>query len=160
MSAFANLIAASCLAAGQPLQVTVVRTVTVAEAAEDLNFPFVFRGPGGFLALGCSIGRHTVAERGMALVSEDDGAGPLPIGVPDVQVGVADPAGGNPDEHLACTRRGEREVFGVGGLARLLEYDGTHPGKSSEIASVDPRVRDRAECRPSPLRGLVASAGG
>lgn len=55
------------------LDVKVLRTVTVCEAEEHLNFPWVFRGPDGFLALSCSIGQHTVTERSQALVSSDDG---------------------------------------------------------------------------------------
>lgn len=55
------------------LEVEVLRTVTVWEAEEHLNFPWAFRGPGGFIALNCSIGQHTVTERGMRLVSDDDG---------------------------------------------------------------------------------------
>jgi len=73
MLAFATIIAMGSTLAQQPLEVKVTRTVTVAEAEEELNFPWVFRGPGGFLSLACSIGQHTVTERGMALVSEDDG---------------------------------------------------------------------------------------
>ncbi len=60
------------LAAGEPA-VTIQRTVTVYESQEHLNFPWVFRGPDGFLSFNCSIGRHTVNERGMRLVSEDNG---------------------------------------------------------------------------------------
>ena len=56
-----------------PLDVKVLRTVTVCEAEEHLNFPWVFRGPDGFLSLSCSIGQHTVTERSQALVSSDDG---------------------------------------------------------------------------------------
>jgi len=55
------------------LDVTVVRTVTVYEAEEHLNFPWVFRGPDRFLSLTCSTGQHTVTERSLALVSSDDG---------------------------------------------------------------------------------------
>ncbi len=60
-------------AQGKDLDVQVLRTVTVFEAKEHLNFPWVFRGPGRFLSMSCSIGVHTKTERGMALVSSDDG---------------------------------------------------------------------------------------
>ena len=60
-------------AAGDELAVEVLRMVTVSEASEHLNFPWVFRGPGDFLSMGCSIGQHTKNERGMRLVSMDDG---------------------------------------------------------------------------------------
>lgn len=56
-----------------PLQIEVLRTVTAYEAEEHLNFPWVFRGSDGFLSMSCSIGQHTVKERSMALVSQDDG---------------------------------------------------------------------------------------
>lgn len=71
---FATFVLLLCpmLAAGEP-EVSILRTVTVYESQEHLNFPWVFRGPGGFLSLGCSVGQHTVAERGMGLISEDDG---------------------------------------------------------------------------------------
>jgi len=67
--------AAVLLFAGSPsdLDVSVLRTVTVFEAESHLNFPWVFRGPGGFLSMNCSIGVHTKTERGMALISNDDG---------------------------------------------------------------------------------------
>ena len=55
------------------LEISVLRTVTAFEAEEHLNFPWVFRGPGDFLAMSCSIGQHTKTERGMGLVSLDDG---------------------------------------------------------------------------------------
>ncbi|HOZ48868.1 MAG TPA: sialidase family protein [Candidatus Hydrogenedentes bacterium] len=51
----------------------ILRTTTVREAQEHLNFPFVYRGPDGFLAMSCSTGVHTKTERGMVLVSADDG---------------------------------------------------------------------------------------
>jgi len=66
------LVLLGALGAGEP-EVTVLRTVTVFESEEHLNFPWVFRGADGFLSLGCSIGQHTVSERGMRLVSDDDG---------------------------------------------------------------------------------------
>ena len=71
---FATLVLLVCagLGAEEP-EVSILRTVTVYESQEHLNFPWVFRGPDGFLSLGCSIGKHTVTERGMRLVSEDDG---------------------------------------------------------------------------------------
>jgi len=62
-----------CEAQPEDLDVKVLRTVTVFEAEEHLNFPWVFRGPGDFLAMGCSIGQHTKTERGMRLMSMDDG---------------------------------------------------------------------------------------
>jgi hypothetical protein len=55
------------------LCVRALRTITVYESEEHLNFPWVFRGPDGFLAMNCSIGSHTKTERGMALASRDDG---------------------------------------------------------------------------------------
>lgn len=71
---FATLLLLVCpaLGAGEP-EVSILRTVTVHESQEHLNFPWVFRGPDGYLSLGCSIGHHTVTERGMRLISEDDG---------------------------------------------------------------------------------------
>ena len=73
MFPLASLMALGYAPSQAPPQPRVVRTVTVAEAEEDLNFPFVFRGPAGFLSLSCSIGQHTVTERGLQLVSKDDG---------------------------------------------------------------------------------------
>ncbi|MBN1341258.1 MAG: exo-alpha-sialidase [Phycisphaerae bacterium] len=55
------------------LDVEILRTVTVFEAKEHLNFPWIFRGPGKFLSLACSTGLHTKTERGMRLISTDDG---------------------------------------------------------------------------------------
>ncbi|MCP4644379.1 MAG: exo-alpha-sialidase [bacterium] len=55
------------------LEVTPLRTVTVFEAEEHLNFPWVFHGPGHFLSMDCSIGVHTQTEHGMKLASDDDG---------------------------------------------------------------------------------------
>ena len=58
---------------GPALEPKILRTVTVFESEEHLNFPWVFRGPSGFLSMNCSIGQHTKTERGMRLVSFDDG---------------------------------------------------------------------------------------
>lgn len=58
---------------GPTMDVNILRTVTVYEAEEHLNFPWVFRGLDGFLSLSCSIGQHTVNERSLTLVSSDDG---------------------------------------------------------------------------------------
>jgi hypothetical protein len=55
------------------LVVEVLRTETVVEAKEHLNFPWAFQGPGDFLAMSCSTGLHTKTERGMQLMSLDDG---------------------------------------------------------------------------------------
>ena len=70
-----GVVAMALLICGQPesVETTVLRTVTVFEAEEHLNFPWVFRGPGEYLAMSCSIGVHTKTERGMSLASEDDG---------------------------------------------------------------------------------------
>jgi hypothetical protein len=73
MVGLATLLFGGVVPSRQPLEVKVLRTVTVWEAEEHLNFPWAFRGPGGFISFGCSIGQHTVTERGMRLVSEDDG---------------------------------------------------------------------------------------
>jgi hypothetical protein len=73
MTSLAALLLGGSIPAQQPVEVTVLRTITVWEAEEHLNFPWAFRGPDGFIALNCSIGQHTVTERGMRLVSEDDG---------------------------------------------------------------------------------------
>ena len=73
MFPLAGLMAVGCAHAQPPIQVDVTRTVTVLESEEDVNFPWAFRGPGDFLALGSSIGQHTVTERGQTHVSEDDG---------------------------------------------------------------------------------------
>ena len=77
--------AASSEAEASDVAVKILRTVTVFEAEEDLNFPWVFRGPGDFLSLGCSIGKHTKTERGMYLASDDGGdtwavPNPRPVG--------------------------------------------------------------------------------
>ncbi len=69
----AMLIMMLCAAGADEPEVTALRTVTVFESEDHLNFPWVFRGPDGFLSMSCSIGHHTVTERGMALVSNDDG---------------------------------------------------------------------------------------
>ncbi|MBN2309130.1 MAG: exo-alpha-sialidase [Candidatus Hydrogenedentes bacterium] len=69
----AAVMAAGLGADNGPVEVHVLRTVTVFEAEEHLNFPWAYRGPGSLLALNCSIGRHTVSEHGMGLVSDDDG---------------------------------------------------------------------------------------
>ena len=60
---------------GQPedLAVSVIRTVTVHESEEHLNFPWAFRGSDNFMALSCSGGVHTKTEHGLQLVSTDDG---------------------------------------------------------------------------------------
>lgn len=50
-----------------PFQIEVLRSVTVYESKEHLNFPWVFRGPDTFLSLSCSIGQHTINERSMAI---------------------------------------------------------------------------------------------
>lgn len=71
--ALVALLAGSLMPAAEPPAVSVVRTVTVYESEEHVNFPWAFRGPERFISLACSIGQHTVTERGLRLVSEDDG---------------------------------------------------------------------------------------
>lgn len=57
-----------------PVEITVNNTVTICEAEDHLNFPWVFRGEDGFMSLSCSTGLHTVTERSMRWMSPDDGA--------------------------------------------------------------------------------------
>lgn len=73
MPSLAALMLGGFVPAQQPVEVRVLRTVSVWEAEEHLNFPWAFRGLDGFIAFNCSIGQHTVTERGMRLVSDDDG---------------------------------------------------------------------------------------
>lgn len=73
MMNLATLVLGGVIPTQQPLEVKVLRTTTVFEAEEHLNFPWAFQGPDGFIAFNCSIGQHTVTERGMRLISEDDG---------------------------------------------------------------------------------------
>jgi hypothetical protein len=102
-----------------PLQIEVLRSVTVYESEEHLNFPWVFRGPDGFLSMSCSIGQHTVKERSMALVSQDDG---------ETWTTPAELAAGGDGNLVERWARGAIEVLGtVSPRVRQGGLPGTNP---------------------------------
>jgi len=49
------------------------------------------------------------------------------VAVDDVQVAVADPAGGDPDQYLSRLRRRQLDVEDLHGATRLPQHGGLHP---------------------------------
>jgi hypothetical protein len=60
-------------------------------------------------------------------VSQDDRHLADPVTVADVEVGVADPRRGEPDEHLARSRFVDPKVLDRDGLTGGRQDGGTHP---------------------------------
>src|ERR1039457_7468994 len=61
-----------------------------------------------------------------ALVADHERTGPWPLTVPDVEVGVADAAGQDPDPDLAMFRLIEDQLLDRDRLTRLFQDGGTH----------------------------------
>ena len=79
------------------------------------------------------------ADRGHGpddLVAEDQGQFGLgEFAVDDVQVGAADAAGVDPDEHLLRAGRGDRDFLVLQRAARLLQDHGAHGFRDRHVIS-------------------------
>jgi hypothetical protein len=139
-----------------PVRIEVLRSVTVYESNEHLNFPWVFRGPDNFLSLSCSIGQHTVDERSMALVSQDDG---------ETWTRPAEPAAGGMATLLSD---GRAVLLSCWGPAPLEPGKGVYPAKTlyyadggrSVVETIESRVHLPFLMKPHFHRSLVEMPGG
>jgi hypothetical protein len=82
--------------------------------------------------------RADVLDHPGAFVTQHHGQPSGEVALHDVQVGVAQPGVGEPDEHLTLLRPGQVELLDLEGLADLVDDGGggLHPFSSSTVASV------------------------
>src|ERR1019366_491139 len=88
-----------------------------------------------------------------ALVADHERTGPWPLAVPDVEVGVADAAGQDPDPDLAMFRLIEDQLLDRDRLTRLFQDGGTHkssvPDMTRPGATLAPGLERRTKSRGS-----------
>ena len=98
--------------------------------------------------------RHTLPNRlddARALVAEDARRIPRRIGAGGrVQIGVADAAGGQPDEHLTRLGLGELDVLDDERPPELLEHRGTDPHRGDPTVAWEPARPTATRRRPTP----------